>query len=184
MHNESDEAIYLRFLSERREADMIELLHRYEEGLTLFLYGYVRNLQDAEELTYDTFAAISFHRGWRRNGASFKTWLFSVAQKQALMFLRKHRIRQEPLDESLAAPELTDSRLLREERNRNLYTAMNLLNPEYREVLYLHYFEQLSHAEISRVMGRDLKQVYNLMERGRAALKTRLEGMGIHDADG
>ena len=59
MPGESDEAVYLRFLAERREEDLIELLHRYEEGLRLFLYGYVRNLQDAEELTYDTFAALS-----------------------------------------------------------------------------------------------------------------------------
>lgn len=100
------------------------------------------------------------------------------------MFLRKNRLRIEPLDEAQAAAELPDSRLLQEERNRKLYLAMNQLSPEYREVLYLHYFEQLSHAEICSVMGKNIRQVYHLMERGRAALKNRLEGMGIHDADG
>ena len=56
---------------------------------------------------------------------------------------------------------------------------MENLHAEYREVLFLLYFEQMSHQEISRVMKKSIKQIYNLADRGRRSLKEKLEEMGF-----
>ena len=50
---------------------------------------------------------------------------------------------------------------------------------EYRETLYLKYFEELSPDEIAAVTGRRKKQVYNLLARGRAALRELLTAEGF-----
>ena len=49
---ETDEAIYRRFLKYRSEDDMRLLFDRHRESLILFLIGYVRNPDDAEELMW------------------------------------------------------------------------------------------------------------------------------------
>ena len=50
------------------------------------------------------------------------------------------------------------------------------------QILTLIYFEGMSHEEAARVMGKTKRQTYHLAERGRAALRERLERMGWDDA--
>ena len=50
--NETDELVYSRFLTEGNEQDLKILLLRHRESLTLFLNGYVHNMNDAEELMF------------------------------------------------------------------------------------------------------------------------------------
>lgn len=68
---------------------------------------------------------------------------------------------------------------LRDERNRHLYQALDALNTEYRQVLFLLYFEQMSVEESAAVMKKNAKQIYNLSHRGREALRKQLERMGF-----
>ena len=79
---ETDEVIYSRYLAEHDEKDFRILLERYREGLTLFLMGYVHNMEDAEELMLDTYAEVA--AGAHFSGkSSFKTWLFSIGKNLA-----------------------------------------------------------------------------------------------------
>ena len=99
------------------------------------------------------------------------------------MWLRKKRIHIDTIDENLPdVSELPDVSLLKEERNRTLYQAMEMIKQDYRRVLYLLYFEELSHDEIASVMGMSKHKIYNLVKRGKEALRKNLERMGIHDA--
>lgn len=68
-----------------------------------------------------------------------------------------------------------------EERARAVHGAMEKLPEEYREAVYLKYFEGLSPEEIARVTGRRIKRVYNLLARGRAAMKEILTAEGIRN---
>ena len=184
---EKDEILYRRFLSERSENDLRILLERHRESLLLFLMGYVGNEEDAEELMMDAFAVIASGTSAFSGRSSFKTWLFGIARNQAKMFLRKkkgfffsleemlEKTRKEPVSESQSdTPELS---LLRKEQNKELYLALETLPPLYRQVLYLLYFEKMSTDEAALVMRKSKKQIYNLTERGRKALKEKLEGM-------
>ena len=179
---ETDEAIYRRFLAEHREDDFRVLLERHREGLVLFLYGYVHSMEDAEDLMLDAFAEAA--AGAHFSGKStFKTWLFAIGKKLALTHLRKRRFTfgDKSLPGETAQPPELD--ILREERSRQLYQALSRLKEEYRQVLILLYFEEMSHEEAALVMGKNRKQVYNLAERGRKALKDQLERMGFDDAE-
>ena len=127
----------------------------------LFLYNFVHNMEDTEELMLDAYAEAAAGAGYSGR-SSFKTWLFSIGKKMALMLLRKqHFTFVEPLEHA---------------------EALNRLSAEYRQILILLYFEDMSHEEVERIMGKNRKQVYNLAERGRAALREQLERMGFDDA--
>lgn len=176
---ETDELIYKRYMKDHDEADLLILLERHRESLVLFLYSIVHNMDDAEELMLDTYAEIA--AGGSFSGkSSFKTWLFSIGKHKALMSLRKKTIwykTEEDIEDELTPP--PELEILNEERNHQLFKALGCLNKEYRQVLILLYFEEMSMEEAARVMGKNRKQIYNLSDRGRKALKGELERMGF-----
>lgn len=177
---ETDELIYSRFLADHNEDDLKVLLERHKESLILFINGIVHDLDDAEELMLDAFAQAATGRSVFSGKSSFKTWLFSIGKKLALMHLRKKSLPLAERDEnSWAREDLVEFHILREERNMQLYTALEQLPGDYRQILMLLYFEQMSMEEAAKVMGKTRKQVYHLADRGRKALKEKLERMGF-----
>ena len=69
------------------------------------------------------------------------------------------------------------------ERNDLLSLCMERLKPDYRQALYLVYFEQLRHAEAAEIMGKSEKQVADLVYRGKKSLRKRLEEEGVVNAE-
>ncbi len=177
--DETDETLYNRFLAEHKEDDFRILLERHRESLTLFLYGIVNSMEDAEELMLDAYAEAAAGAGFSGR-SSFKTWLFAIGKKMALARIRRRRF---PVGEMNDGPDETaeppEMELLRDERDRSLYQALRRLKGEYRHILILLYFEHMDHEEAARVMGKNKKQVYHLAERGRKALREELERMGF-----
>ena len=57
--------------------------------------------------------------------------------------------------------------------------ALLRLKAEYREVIILRYFDDLSPERIAQITKRKTKQVYNLLARGKTALKEELKTEGV-----
>ena len=68
---------------------------------------------------------------------------------------------------------------IKKERDRAVYACLQELSLQYRQVLALTYFEGFSVEEVGNIMSRSRKQVYNLLARAKASLKTSLEKVGI-----
>lgn len=181
---QADEALYERWRQSGDHEALRCLLERHRESLMLFLYSYVHSLEDAEELMLDAYVEAAAG-GTYAGKSSFKTWLFSIGKHLALQHLRKQRFaiganrQTEPTDSAAEPPEMD---LLREERRQQLYRALGALKEEYRQILILLYFAQMSPEEAGRIMGKTKKQIYHLAERGKQALKEKLERMGFDDA--
>ena len=91
-------------------------------------------------------------------------------------------VRNDAAGEGITSRELVEEAVQAAERARLLRTCMAELHEDYREALFLVYFEGLSHAETAAVMGKREKQVADLIYRGKIALRKRLEQEGITDA--
>ena len=175
----SDETVYSRYLRECDENDLRTLLAWHREELTFFLYGMVHSMEDAEELMLDAYAVAASKTAKFSGKSSFKTWLFAIGRNLALKKLRKKRFGFLPLDENIPVETgLPDTEILNRERNQRLYEAMGKINPEYRQALHL---EEMSTEEIGVVLKKSVRQVYNLVARGKSALKTELEKMGVSE---
>lgn len=182
---ETDEKIYDRFLSERSEEDLRILLERYRDPLMFFLFGYVHNMEDAEELMMDSFAEVAAGRTIFSGRSSFRTWLFAVARNKARMHLRKRRIEtvsidhlQVPIDHLLQAANPADNpeeKFLQDEQSVQLHRAMMQLEPEAQHALHLIYFEDMSYDELAHILGKSRRQTYRLAERYRSQLKKIIE---------
>ena len=178
-----DEALYAEFLTTGDNGAFRKLLERYREPLTLFIFSIVRSMDDAEDIMLDAFAVAASGTVKFKGKSSFKTWLFAIGRNLALKYLRKNRLVMLPIDDEVSEKAsnalLPDEELLKTERDRKLYEALDKLNPDYRQALTLHFFEGMDAEQIAVVMDKNKKQVYNLIERGKEQLKTKLAALGI-----
>ena len=180
----SDEELYRQYLS-GDETGLEELIRKYDNPLTLYINGYLHDIHEAEDLMIEAFAYLIAKRPAIRDGG-FRAYLYQSARHMALRLLHKKRAGNcfslDALTEEPEARELVEETVQSAERARLLRTCMAELHEDYREALFLVYFEGLSHAETAAVMGKREKQVADLIYRGKIALRKRLEQEGITDA--
>jgi len=175
----SDESLYYNYIDGDSNA-LAELLARYDESLNLFIFSFVKNEEEAEDLAIDAFAHLAASDKRFKGKSSFKTWLFAIGRNLALEYLRRHRIDMDDLfDECAADFKTPDLPILQKERYAQLYRALGMLNAEYRQVLYLKFFEDMSVAETAKVTGKKERQISDLIYRGKQALKKELEKAGF-----
>lgn len=179
----TDEELYRRYLG-GDEAGLTELMKKYGSALTLYIDGYLGDFHQAEDLMIDVFAWLLAKRPRIRDGA-FKAYIYKAARNAALRHKRRQRVcfSLDDLEGEPEAEELIEDALRSREHSRALHLCMSRLNANYREALYLTYFEGLSCAEAAQVMGKNVKQITNLVYRGKQSLRALLEKEGITDAE-
>lgn len=160
-----------------------EIVEKYGAGLMLFINRYVNNLSIAEELMEDTFCELVFRRGAYKGESSFKTYLYTIGKNKAVDYIRKSAkygvVPIEDVAAELRELTLLEDMVIKDEQSRELWSAMNGIGEEYRSVLYLLYFEEMSYDSMGKVLKKSVKQIKNLAYRARKALKGELERRGF-----
>ena len=174
---------YKRFVEEKDENGLVEIIYDYRDGLVLYLAGIVGNLHAAEELAEDTFVILGVRKPAYKPAASFKTWLYTIGRNRAIDYLRdKARLREVSAEDLSALREEEEDLAavyLREEQKRRLHGALHTLKAEYRQVLWLTYFESFSNKETAKIMNKSVHSVEVLLSRARKALRKQLEQEGF-----
>lgn len=174
---------YRRFLDGDEEG-FVEIVRDYKNGLILYLDSFVRNLSVAEELAEDTFVRLGVRRPRFSGRSSFRTWLYAIGHNVAIDYLRKQaRFSTVSIDEcaELADLESLENDYLRDERRIAVHRAMNRLKAEYRQVLWLVYFEGFSNKEAAKIMRKSVHNIETLTYRARKSLKSELIREGFQD---
>jgi RNA polymerase sigma-70 factor (ECF subfamily) len=167
---------YQRFLK-GDESALVELIRDYRDGLMLYLNGIVSDLSVAEELTEDTFLKLVLKKPRFSARCSFKTWLYTIGRNLALDHLKRSRRSTVCLED---CPEISDEecdlerQYIQQEDQIMLHHAMKKLKPEYRQVLWLVYFEGFRCAQVGKIMGKSEATTQTLVSRARKALKEKL----------
>lgn len=169
---------YNRFMK-GDESGLSEIVEQYSDGLLLFINSFVNDYYAAEDLMEDTFAELLVRRHNFRRESLFKTYLYKIGRNKALNYLKKqskikilcHITDNQTADENSQI----EADLIHGERNRLLHRAINKLKVDYRQILYLLYFEDMSYYDAGYVMKKSTKQIKNLAYRAKQALKRQLE---------
>ena len=144
----------------------IELLfQKYKDDVYRLAVSYTKSRQDAEDVCQNVF--LKLMRQQNIDPGKEKSWLMQVTANECRSLLRSHWWRTTvPMDEQLAVsgPE-ADS----------VSEALMHLNPKYRVVLYLHYYEGFSSSEIARLLKISQSAVTTRLSRGRRELKKLLQ---------
>jgi RNA polymerase sigma-70 factor, ECF subfamily len=140
-------------------------------GLSLWRTG---NPEDAREVVQEVFVRLAEQRERLAVVRDPRWWLLSLAHRLAVDVTRRRRRRPaDPIEDHpyLEAP-LPDH--AREVDARRAWALVGRLSPKQREVIYLHHFEGMSHAEIGRSLGIPTFTAASRYRLGVAALRRLL----------
>ena len=172
---------YSRFLAGDREG-LRDIIYEYREGLILYLNSFVQNIHTAEDLAEDTFTELAIKKPKFSGKSSFKTWLYAIGRNISAKYLRKHtKLNVVPLEsqEYFADEENIERDYLKSEQKQIVHLALRNMKLDYRQVLYLTFFEGFSNEEAAIIMKKSRKQIENLLYSAKASLKTYLERSGF-----
>ena len=173
---------YRRFLNGDDEGFNL-IIKDYKDGLILYLNGYVNNIYVAEEIMQETFFKIAVKKPKFYGKSSFKTWLYTIGQNVAIDYLRRNSNFSmssiEDMENYIKDETNLENLYIRSERKIFIHKAMSNLKPEYRQVLWLCYFEEFSNEEIAQIMGKSKRQIENLVYRSKQSLKSLLDKEGF-----
>ena len=173
---------YRRFLDGDDKA-LAEIIRDYSDGLILYLNGIVCNISVAEDLMEEAFYKIITKKPRFNPKYSFKTWLYTIGRNVAIDYLR-HNAKQadtsfDDLENYIQDEYDLEKLYIIEEQKIAVHRALKKLCIEYRQVLWLLYFEGLTNAEASVVMKKNARQMKNLVYRAKSALKSELDKEGF-----
>jgi RNA polymerase sigma-70 factor, ECF subfamily len=151
------------------------------------LYGYAlvltQNRSDAEDLVQETYVRAIRAMGRLRDDSNVKGWLFTILRNIWLNELRQRRKAPEVLDVEAdeSAANLVDEKALNPHDfyvgdldRRYVRAAIQKLPEEFREVILLREWEELSYQEIATVLDCPVGTVMSRLARARAKLRDLL----------
>lgn len=182
---ENGTCLYRRYIA-GDDGAFDSLMDMYHDGLILFINKLVGNYAIAEELAADAFVELLVHKKRFLGNSDFKTYLYSIGRHKAIDFIRRDVKKKNVSTDDLLT--LTDESCsieedyIADERRRALHRAIGQLGEDARAAVYLVFFEDFSYADAARILGKNTKQIDNLVYRAKASLKKILTEEGIGNA--
>ncbi len=135
---------------------------------------HLKNHADTEDIFQTVFLKYVLSSVSFENEEHEKAWFIRVTINACRDLLKSFfRSRTVPLDEILEQPAL----LLPD--NKEVLEAVLSLPQKYRDVVYLHYYEDYTAPQISRILGKNVNTVYTLLTRSKQMLREKLGGDGL-----
>lgn len=160
-----------------------ELYHRHVTNVYRYLLVRVGTVDDAQDLTTQTFLAALRNISSYQGVGKFRSWLLGIARRKVADYFRQRR---ETLPLEMAEHVPHSNVPLEEYIDRQLRLDMVAqmlldLSPERAEALALRLFGQLSVTEVAQVMGKSEAAVKMLIYRAISQLQQRLDATQKED---
>jgi RNA polymerase sigma-70 factor (ECF subfamily) len=180
----SDEDLMSQFQMGTVEAFDL-LVGRYHDPLTNYIYRFLGDMKECEDLLQETFLRVYRNRHSYRRIAKFSTWLYTIAGNLARSEYRKRKRRRlyslqsVNRDDEEYEVEIPDETFLPDKhaegtiQDRYIQDALAQIPEEFREVVVLRDVQQLAYEEIADITGLPMGTVKSRINRGR----TKLQGI-------
>lgn len=159
----------------RSEEEASRAIDLYGDTVKRICMIHLKNYSDTEDIFQTVFLKYVLHAPDFDSSEHEKAWIIRVTINACKDLLKSFfKSRTLPLDsvtEKAEEPGLEHSDVLE---------AVLSLPRKYKDVVYLYYYEEYSAAEIGSILHKNVNTVYTLLNRGRQALKTKLEEVGEH----
>ena len=148
------------------------IVERYTPAVYRFCRRYLRNEEDARDVTQETLIKVMRNLHRFDENRRFSTWVFSIARNTAIDEQRPRKrlapeLKKEPAWEGPSPMDETSQ----SRRADRLHVALADLSPKYREVLVLYHFEHLKYQEIADALDIPIGTVMNRIFRARKSLR-------------
>jgi RNA polymerase sigma-70 factor, ECF subfamily len=171
MVDTDDAAVVTRCLAGDRDAYEV-IVNRYQRGLFNVALRMLGNYEDARDATQTAFVKAYEHLDSFDRDQRFFSWVFRILKNECLNVLRGRRP-SEPVSLDLPAGRSADPVEVRE-RQQAVQNALLALSMEYREVVVLRHFTDLSYEEIATMLNISATTVKSRLYTARQQLGDRL----------
>jgi RNA polymerase sigma-70 factor (ECF subfamily) len=183
----SDEDLMAR-VAEEDERAFPELVRRYQGRVMSLISRVLNDRECADDLAQEVFVRVFVHRRNYRRGSKFSTWLFTIAANLAKNEIRRRVRRRNWFSLDALVEQFSDStmhladrtegresRLEREQLQKEVGRAITTIPEKYRLSLVLRDIEGLSYEEIAVVLNIPGGTVRSRINRARSMLKRKLQ---------
>ncbi len=137
---------------------------QYTDTVFRVAYHNCENQADAEDITQEVFVKLLEHNKPFADSEHLKAWLIRVTVN---LCRDKHK--------KLSREELSDNVIsIQPQESDSMLEMVKALPENYRNAIYLHYYEGYSAKEIGKILGAKQNTVLSWLSRGRQALKADL----------
>lgn len=162
----------------QKQQDISEWYQQYGDAIFKYILMMIRDYQQAEDLTQETFIkAYKFYDSYDHK-ANQKSWLFSVARNTTIDYIRKRKpiyiIKEFFLRTKKDDTPLPDEVVLMRENAHELYSVLAAMKSTYREVIILRKIKGFSIRETSEILKWSDGKVRTTLSRAITELETRL----------
>lgn len=146
-----------------------QALEHFGDMVLRAAFGMVKNQQDAEDIAQEVFLALVHKAPVFENLEHQKAWLLRVAINRSKSHLTSAWMRKRSdLTENIPSPFTAQENIVLD--------AVFALPIKYRQVVYLHYIEGYTAAEIGKLLNLNPNTVLSQLSRARTRLKETLKG--------
>lgn len=173
MADQDDDCVWVARCLKGDAAAFEPLVERYQRVLFAVALRLLRNYDDAKDVTQNTFIRAYEHLDSFDPDRRFFSWIYRIAVNESLNFRRARRTPQSTdgvLEVGGGQTEAVEAR----ERAAWVEQALGKLTDDYREVVVLRYFGELSYEEISEALGVPEKTVKSRLFSARQRLAAEL----------
>ena len=178
---ESDELV--ESIKIGNEASFKEMFDHYNRPLYYFVFKYLRNKEDAEEIVQEIFLKIWRERSKLDAGLSLKSFLFTIAYNSTMNALRKRSFNNQYINMVGLTQPSSDLATEKEVNYREtlllIENAIELLPPKRKQVFKMSRYEELTYQEIADELSLSVKTVNDHMNEALKFLRKNLKEYGI-----
>ena len=179
MKNE-DVALIQRILAGDEDA-FASLIRKYRKQVHAQALRQIDDFQIAEDIVQETFLQVYQRLETLEDPKLFPKWLYVIVNRRCIAWLRKNRLQIQPLEETDISEIETEaySRYVAAEHAKTTAEAqrdlvqklLTKLKESDREIVTLHYFEEMSSSEIGEFLGVSENTIKSRLRRARQQLK-------------
>lgn len=156
-----------------------ELMNENGDAVLHLVFTYVKNRTIAEDLTQEIFIKCYEKLEQFNHQSSIKTWLYRIASNHCKDYLKSWHYRKLLLNEKIlnyipSKAKDVELEIIAKSEEASLTNAVMELPIQYREVVILHYYEELHLSEISDITSVNINTLKTRLKRAREILKENM----------
>lgn len=155
----------------RSEKEAVRAIEAYSDTVRRICMLHLKSYSDTEDIFQTVFLKYLTYRGDFQSDEHEKAWFIRVTVNACKDYLKSFfRSR------TISLEELKDVSSEVTENHGEVLSAVLSLPQKYKDVVYLHYYEGYTAAEIGRILKKNENTVYTLLSRAKKILKEKLAG--------
>lgn len=154
---------------ENKDDFAAQALNNYADMVWRICFLYLHNRADAEDVFQEVFIKLLLYNASFENETHEKAWLIRVTINACKDLLKSFWRKKTVIVDAIECPFV-------EPVNNELLAVVLSLPPKYKDVIYLHYYEDMSVPQMAAFLEMNENTIYSHLHRAKVLLKQKLEG--------